>query len=291
VLLRGSAAVRLSDPVLGIAVRLRVGRKKVPFLLRVPLVEPDELEPQRPPRYLPLLRTTWPRTLLFYVALTAVSAWWMHELAVIIPAFVAGALYLQIRTKDALPERLYRFRFALDAVVAVALFLVLWWVAPILAVPCAVAMLVYFVLFRLMRNRRELRIVAALVAGSAWFFLLGTYTGPLSPCRLADGPPAEAADGFAHALLTRDFRRGGTSRSFVEQAVIAGILPNLTDEQADVAVAGRVSVSDEPLCSVFKDNEGVVGCYRYRTRVGKRTRSYLAAVSCGGTSWRLEEWI
>jgi hypothetical protein len=246
VLLGGHSAVELSDPVLGLALRLRAGRRKLPFLLKVPLVKPDELVPQRPPRYLPMLRSTWPRSLAFYAVLTAGFAWWMHELAVVVPVFVAGSLYVQIRTRDALPERLYRFRFVLDALVAAALFLVLWEVAPILAAPSAIAALVYLVFWRVARRRRELRLVAALMVGTAWLFLLGTYTGPLSPCRIADGSPASAADSFALSIR---------------------------------------------LCKQLKDYEGVVGCYQYRAPVGKERTAFTAGISCGGTSWRLDEWI
>ena len=63
--LHASSGVELTDPMLAISLRVRAGRRGLPFLLKVPLARPKELDLQRPPGYLPLIRSTWPRTLVF----------------------------------------------------------------------------------------------------------------------------------------------------------------------------------------------------------------------------------
>jgi hypothetical protein len=195
-----------------------------------------------------------------------VLAWWERELSLIVPVGVAIALYAQVRASGRLPERLYRFRYALDALVAVAVFLVLWESALTpMAVPVAVGALVYLLLWRFARRRVQLRLVAAFCAGFAWLFLLGSADGPLSPCRLADGTPAAAADDSVRERL----RTGKRALSAAE---------------ADAFVAhGRDA--DSTYCF---GAEGRGRCYRYGGRVHGKAVMALAIVDCDGSSWRAE---
>jgi hypothetical protein len=126
VLLTSSNGLELSDHMTAIALRVRAGSRKLPFLLKVPLTPPGEVVPQRPPRRLPTLRSTWPRSLVFYAALTAAAYWWYGWFAIVVPMYVALAVYWQIRVNGKLPERLYPGRRLVDAAVMVAAFLIVW---------------------------------------------------------------------------------------------------------------------------------------------------------------------
>jgi hypothetical protein len=208
VFLASAHTVELTDSLLAIALDVRTTSRRLPFRLKVPVAPPETLIPQRAPRLLPLMRSTWPRSLVAYVALTVGAAWWYGWLAIAVPLYVGLSVYRSIRVTGRLPERLHSARHVLDVSVALCAFLILWETPAVnLAVPAAVAGFVYLALRPLRRRREETRVVLALSVGAAWLFLLGLSDGPLSPCRIADGTPASIADSFAHALLTRNLAR------------------------------------------------------------------------------------
>ena len=125
--------------------------------------------------------------------------------------------------------------------------------------------LVYLLLWRFVRRRRQLRLVAAFCVGFAWLFLLGGDDGPLSPCRLADGTPTAAADDSVREELR-------TSKA------------RLSAAEADALVAHGRSAE-----SVFCF--GGVGrgrCYEYAGRVKGKPVMALAMVDCDGSSWRAQ---
>jgi hypothetical protein len=268
-----SHALRLEDPVAGLALRVRAGRRKLPFLVKVPLTAPPaEVVPQRPPHHLPLLRRTWPRQLLFYAAGTAVTAWWLGEVAVLFPVFVGVALYLQFRNRGGLPDPVYRLRYALDVLVAVVAVALLWETVPVFAVPAAAGVAVFAVLWRVARGRRELRLVAALTVGAAWLFLLGGYDQPLSPCRIGDGSPAAAADGHVRRALM----------DHAAPRELGPRMPRLDDDAVAEIVRSRSSGADAEICPEVL---GGGNCFEYSVPVGRRKTLVLAFVSCGGTHW------
>jgi hypothetical protein len=258
----------LADPVFGISFRIRAGGRKLPFLLKVPLAKPEQLDPQPPPRMLPLLRRSVPRSLLFYGLVAVALAFWQPEVAVIVPLSIVVAVYAQIRAGGGLPERLYRVRYLLDALVAVAVFAALWEFLTPVAVPAAVGALVYLLLWRFARRRRQLRLLAAFCVAFAWLFLLGASDGRLSPCRLADGTRTAAADD-----AVREAMRTG-KRAF-------------SAEEVDAFVAHGRS-ADSPYC--YEGGGGRGRCYQYDGRVRGKRLTALAFVACDGSSWRAESF-
>ena len=292
VLLSSENVLELSDHVVAMALQVRAGSRRLPFVLKVPLVRPETVVPQRPPRHMPLLRSTWPRSLVFYAVLTVAAAWFYGWFALAVPLFVALSVYHQIRAVGALPDRLRRARFVLDALVVACAFLILW-VSPAtpLAVPALVATLVYVGLRPLGRKRAELRLVAALSIGFGWLFVLGTSTGPLSACRLFDGRPASTSDTFTRAVLTGDLERAHRYEPSYLQQLDRFALKPVSAGVAGAAVERRVGVSSSELwCRIARSEQAAVGCYRYPVAFRGKPAAMMVAMGCDGHRWRVVMW-
>ena len=280
VLVNSSHTLDLSEPDVFIALRLRAAGKKLNFLLRVPLVPQEAPARLPPPRRLPILRMTWPRSLLFYAALTAGASWWYGWWAIAVPLYVALSYYWQVRAIGVLPERLHRFRYPLDVLVVAAAFLLLWETPAVdLAVPVVVAVLVYVALGRFKRYG-ETRIVLALSAGASWLFLLGLSGGPLSPCRIADGTAASVSDSFAHAVLTGDKR---TVRRLELPYLQDRLIPQPVSPPIAAAILSRRSPN-----SCF-GLSSLNHCFAYRSP-GKKLRVWVV-IRCETRTWRVRDWF
>jgi hypothetical protein len=152
-------------------------------------------------------------------------------------------------------------------------------------VPAAVGALVYAALRPLGRKRREFRTVAALAVGTGWLFLLGFSSGPLSPCRLADGRPGGRADTFTRALLTGDLARAHRYETHdLFQLDMLAPKP-VSSGQAEAAIGRRTSGR---LLGMRCHH-----CYRYRTpaRPGRDAGTLSVAVGCDGRDWRVRSWF
>jgi hypothetical protein len=281
----------LDDPFAAVALDVRAGGRRVPFVLRVPMARPATLVPQPPARRLPVLRSTWPRSLLFYGAVTAAGAWTVGAFAVVVPVFVVVLVYSGIRRSGHLPERLHRLRHVLDGLVAAGALAVLWFSpAADLVVPIVVAAVVFVALRPLGRGRLEARFVLAVSAGGAWLFLLGLPGGPLSPCRLAAGRPAATADEFLLAALTGDRAR---ARSLERSTPTGTPFPKPMPAR-DVAalVATRTGGGGEEGLGAFCSVLDAVACYRYGSPPdGGETRALLVAIDCDGKRWKVAMWL
>jgi hypothetical protein len=293
VVLGNRSVLELWEPELFVAFRVRSGSRKLPFSLKVSLEPQETVVNQRPPRRMPLLAETWPRMLVFYAALTAVGAWQYGWLAIVVPLYVGLWVYRQYRAGGLMSERLHRLRFVLDGLVVTLAFAILWEIPdPVLAVPAAVGAVVYLALKPIGKGKEGARLVVALSAGLAWFFLLGTYVGPLSPCRLAGGNPASVADSFTAAFFEGDIDRMHryevpwlrSPDQFVRE------LHPISAAAAAAAVRRRVHLrSSSSACRYELHHNGVVECYSYRSSKAV-VRTALVGVTCDGRNWRVGWW-
>jgi hypothetical protein len=281
VLVNSHHTLELSEPDVFIALRLRATGRKLNFLLRVPLTPPEGPVRLPPPRRLPVFRLTWPRSLVFYAALTAGATWWYGWWAIGVPLYVALSYYWQVRAVGHLPARLHPFRYALDAGVVTAAFLLLWETPAVeLAVPLMVAVLVYVALAPVSRRYGEARLVLALSAGASWLFLLGLSGEALSPCRIAGGSSGSAANSFAQAMLTGDRR---TVRRLELSAVRGRRLPAPVSARVAAAIVSRrTSNSCFGLSSINH-------CFVYRSP-RKKLRAWVM-ITCETRTWRVRDWI
>jgi hypothetical protein len=251
---------------------------------------PVELVAQPAPRRLPPLRASWPRNLLLYAGISAVVAWFYGWLAILVPLSLGLNVYWQLRTRGLLLRRLDPARYLVDAAVVAVVFGVLW-ESPLVdfAVPFLVTTALFLGLGALMPRRNELRVIAALTVGLAWLLLLGTSKGPLSPCRLADGRAATAADTFARALAAGRVAEAVRLEHRGQPALARGVLAAL---YSPVAHSTLTSVEQgapaERYCSLLEASS----CYRYGPPAPSTIKHVLVIrVGCDGTTWRIYSWI
>lgn len=298
ILVQSEHEISLDETTMAVALDVRSGARRLPFVMTVPPRPPGSLVPQPAPRRLPPLRGSWPRHLLIYAGITAAVGWWYGWIAILVPLYVALSFYWQVRVKGILPPHLYRYRSLLDLAVVAAVFSLLW-LTPItdLAVPFLVATATFALLTPMGPRRHQARMIASLTAGVAWFFLLGTATGPLSPCRLTAGSPASFSDSFARALLTGD-------DAFVDRHSSSGLPKQLSrslkreyvSTRADAVVGTRRPVDPhDGFCEDQRDRLGAVGCYEYKVtgaRAGQgELNDLVVAVRCDARTWRVSEWF
>jgi hypothetical protein len=290
VLINAARAFDLSERGFSLALDVRSEARRYPFVLTVPLTRPPALLTEPPPRLLPLLRWSGPRSLLTLGLATGIAAWLFGWGAVALPILVGGWLYWQLRVLGRLPDDLHRARYLLDALVAAAVFLALWESPAVsVAVPAAVGALVYAALIPLGWRRRDARLVIALSAAATWFYLLGSATGPLSACRLADGRPSSAADNYMVALLTRDTERTHRYESDLIPDLGALLPPPVSRSAAQAAVRVRRDVSEAELCEYLGSD--AVGCYAYRVPLeGAIAFTLNVAIGCEERRWKVFYW-
>jgi hypothetical protein len=168
------------EPSLFLALRLRAGRRKLDFLTLVPF-QPGAETVRHAPRRLPMLRATWPRTLIFWAAVTAATWWQVSWVALIVPVLFVLIQYTNLRHH--LPAPLYRARHLIDAAVFAGVFFLLWKTPAVyLAIPTLVAIFVYVVL-RSVHLNPQARFVTAASVGAGWF----SYSAlARSRCHLAE---------------------------------------------------------------------------------------------------------
>jgi hypothetical protein len=285
--------LELSQQGLSVAVRVRAGRRKVPFLLQVPLVRPEVPFRQSPPRRLPLLRSSWLGTLALYAVGTGALAWYAGWLALGPPLYLLLAYWRHWRLFGLLPERLHRARFVLDAVVLGGAFLLLWETpAAELAVPFVVAILAYAALRPFAPNENARQLVA-LSAAATWLVLLGTSTGPLSACRLANGPTGATADTFAGAILTGDFTRAHRYEATSSlRRLEAYLRPPVSERAAIAAIATRRVLSHNQGVCRYLRSAGSVDCYLYALgQKGQARRVLWVGIGCQARHWRVDAWL
>lgn len=281
------------ERTLGLALSVRSQRRRIPFVLNVPLVPPAAPLRQAPPRRLPILQLTWPRWIAFYAAVSALAAWRYGWFALGLPAFLTLVQYHNLRRSGVFPQWLYRARLALDLFL-VAGAVLLFWLTPaaVLAVPTLVGVGVFLALRRLHRRRYQVRVIAALTAALAWLFVLGGANDALSPCRLADGSPSATADTFARALLAGDV---STFRRYEQPALhqLDAYARNLRGSaaQADRALQTRSELSSAAAACHEAQGAGVSHCYVYRVQwLPTGLRSLGVDVGCHVRSWRVDFW-
>jgi hypothetical protein len=288
-LLHAGTPLELSQQALPVAVRVRAGRRTLPFVLHVPLVRPDTAFRQSPPRRLPLLRASHRSALALYAVIAAALAWWAGWVAVAVPILVALFYWRAWRASGRLGERAYRLRFLLDAAIVGGCFAFLWLTpAVVLAVPFLVLVAVYVVLLPFRRVRADARAAIAVSAALSWLFLLGISSGALPPCRLADGPPGARADAFARAILAGDFERAHRfdtadlrpAERIVARAVRARGRPTIVPKGRDI--------SGTQFCKAVRSFTGVDRCYAYGAGVSKvRPGVMWVGVTCHLRAWRV----
>jgi hypothetical protein len=283
--------VDVDETLFAIALDVHSATGKKPFVMRVPVRRPEELVAQPPPRRLPPLRGSWPRHLLVYAAFTAALAWWNGWYAIVVPLFVAGSYYGQVRSCGLLPRRLDPIRYLIDATVASAIFFALWESPAVnLAVPCLIAGAVYFTLRPLRRRIQPTsRLVTALTIGSAWLFLLGTSTGRLSPCRLTGSNPSSAALSFAHAVYSDDLRAAAQQQLSGSEPVDPYLAKLLVHDARGRPVALRTPSSRDRLCRYFRSDRLVQSCFVYGPTAGGSSQLWIG-VGCDGKNWRVYRW-
>ncbi|HEY4348433.1 MAG TPA: hypothetical protein VGM80_12660 [Gaiellaceae bacterium] len=288
--LASSIAVPRDEPIFALALDVRAGTKKLPFVLRVPPEPPDEVVAQRAPRRLPHLRRSWPRNLAIYAAITAGTAWWYGWLAILVPIYLGLHVYWQVRRLGVLPSRLRPIRYAVDAGVVAASFLVLWESPAVyFALPFLVAAVVYFALVPIGSLRQDARVISGVVAGLAFLFVAGTSTGRFSPCRVADGSPAGPARSFAVAVAAGDVHAAAVSGSpfgsrLTRQALRAIYTPAARNNFTRV----RAGDPAERYCKSLE----AAACYRYGPAVpSDLAHVLLVGVGCDGRSWHIDSWI
>jgi hypothetical protein len=283
VLLSRSHGRELSEPGLFLAIRLRTpGGRKLDFLTHVPLVPGAEPHRQAPKR-LPMLRSTWPRSILFWGVLTAAALWWYSWWALVVPLYYGLAVYRNVRAYGRLPAPLFRLRYALDAAALAAAFLALWETpAAELAVPVLVTGIAYVAVGPVLLARSDTRIVVALCAGTAWLFLLGLDTRALSPCRIVDGTAGVTADSFVRALFSGD---AYTARRLSRRdlPLTARDLKPLSPSRAAAAVGRRRDAH----CIIW--SSALNRFFSYDS--GNRIKTTWVAVQCDGRSWRVHHFF
>jgi hypothetical protein len=282
------------DAMLALALDVRTASGKRPFVLRVPLARPEELVPQRAPQRLPPLRGSWPRHLLWYAVFTAAMAWWSGWFAIVVPLYLAGAYYVQVRSADALPRRLHPIRHLLDVAVPCAIFIVLW-ESPAVnwAVPSLVAAVVYVLLRWLVpRLQPTARLATAVTVGIAWLFLLGTSTGRLSPCRLTGAAPSSAALSFAHDVYANDLPAAvGMQYGHEFPHVGPLITKGLIRAAGGSDLTFRSPHPTTYYCRVLLGSPGVQRCYEYGPTGLRPALRLWIGVGCDGKDWRVYGWL
>jgi hypothetical protein len=287
-----SAVIPITETLIAVALDVRAGSHRLPFLLRVPPVVPEELVPQQPPpRRLPVLRSTSTRGLLVAAAVTAGVAWFYGWVALLVPIFVGLEHYRRVRKAGRLPPRLRPVRHLLDVAVIATGFVLLWETpAEYFAIPYLVAIASYLILFPFGARHEQMRIYCALTAGVLWLILLGGPGDRFSPCRFADGDPADVARRFASAVVTGDMAQAGR--------VTRNRLPltrrdiSLVYTPVPGSALSQVHPGDPAAryCSAFSDIGG--RCYRYGPAKPTTLRHVLlVGIGCNGKTWRVAAWI
>lgn len=287
--------IDLSEKLMAVALDVRSNSGRLPFVVKVPVEQPETVVPQPAPHRLPQLRGSFPRTLIVYAAITAGIAWWYGWFALLVPIYVALNVYWQVRRVGRLPARLDPVRYLVDTAVVAGVFLVLWETPAVdLAVPFLVGTAFYLVLLPLGPRRQQFRFVGGLAVSVAWLVLLGSPTGPLSPCQITDGSPAVVADSFAHALFVGhlDVARRYESPPMLE-ALEVSLARGYVSLNPSAAVRSRRSVSaSDPDCAYQREGAGAVACYSYSPLGSMAARgSLFVAVRCEYRAWRVASWF
>ena len=282
-------SISLRETLLALALDVRAGRKRLPFLLRVPPEKPDDLVPQPPPRRLPVFRSTSFRRLIPWIAAAIVLFWWDRWFALAVPIVYFSLWYLGIRTTGKLPKRLDPIRYALNAAVVLGGTYLLWLSPAIYFASAWLVMCLVFLVLRPVVRRPDMRAMAAVTAGFVWAFTLGIADKPLSPCRLVDGTPSATADAFARATFTGDLAAAARHADF--GATIGRYFHPSRGQSIPALIATRRSAgSGSPACKAVVDGNAAIACYTYRFRTARFRFDVLTlavAVECDGTSWRV----
>jgi hypothetical protein len=286
-----AVVVPITESLMAIALDVRAGSHRLPFVIRVPPTPPEELVPQPPPLRLPVLRNSSPRSLLVAAAITLGLAWWYGWVALLVPIYVGLDYYRRVRKAGRLPAPLRPIRHLVDAAVIAAGFLLLWETpAEWFAVPYLVAVAAYLVLAPLGRRHEQMRILTAFTAGLLWLILLGLPTERLPPCRIADGNPADVARVFSSALASGDVVHA--SRVTRHATPLKRRDVSLLYRPVSGSTLRELHHGDPAsrFCSAFR---GVVArCYRYGPAPPASLGQVLiVGVSCDGKAWRVEGWI
>jgi hypothetical protein len=293
ILLDTHHVIDLDEKMMAVALDVRSASGRIPFVLTVPPVAPDEVVPQPAPRRLPLLRRSRSWNLLIAAAATVAMAWWAGWVAILVPLYLGLQNYWRIRVNGSLPPRLYPVRRALDVAVVLAAVLIVWW-SPVawLAVPLLVGILVFLAFGRFGTAHQSLRFGTAFTAAFLWLYLLGNETAPLSPCRIAGGSASHVADSFAGAVLTGDVARARALESsdpiVYDERTLFRIYASTTPA---AALETRQRLHNH-VCRTLQDGDGVVACYAY-TAIGSRKAPapLQIFVSCENRSWRVRSWL
>jgi hypothetical protein len=292
ILLHTHHVIDLDEKMMAVALDVRSASGRIPFVLTVPPVAPEDVVPQPPPRRLPLLRRSRSWNLLIAAAVTAAMAWWAGWAAILVPLYLGLHSYWRIRVAGSLPPRLHPFRHLLDMGVVLAAFLIVWW-SPVswLAVPLLVGVVVFLAFSRFGTAHHSLRLGTAFTAAFLWLYLLGGETGPLSPCRIAGGSASHVADSFAGAVFTGDIARARALESsdpiVYDERALFRVYASTTPA---AAVETRRELHNR-LCRTAQD-AGVVACYAYTAKGARKAPAPLEIfVRCDNRSFRVHSWL
>jgi hypothetical protein len=288
ILLAADQHLSVQSDEASVALVVAAASEKVPLVLRVPLGEQSRPWRGEAPRRLPLrLRATLPAFLSVNAVVTALVAWQFGWVALLIPIAIGAQFFRAYRSTSSPPEWFQRFRLPFAAALFAALGLVFWNTSFIqFALPGAIAVAAYAVLRRADWAAGRRAAVASVAAGAAFFFLFGTTTKPLSPCRLFGGDAAAPADAFTREMLVGDMNAA-------RQYGIATLDDNLQAEpfpiameDAEAAVRNRTGT----VCH-FLFVGRIPNCFSYAVRT-KTGASYTvtASTTCDGRHWRVNSW-
>jgi hypothetical protein len=277
-------AIERSHRSVSVAAVARLGRRRLPFLLHVPLARPAAPFRSAPPRRLPLAASAWAAGPFGYAVLTAVIAWWLGWFALLVPVFVVLVYWRHWRTTGRLPERLYAVRHVLDVAVVAVCCVVPWLTpAPYLAVPIAVGVASYLLL-GVARVGDAVRFTVAISVATGWLALLGGPDGPLSPCRLAGGDPGDTADAFAMAVLRADRPAARALETAGARRVYRLVTRPVTSARAARAVARRRDLTSSSLCHDLA-GPALAHCYVYP--LGAQVLPVYVGLRCEARDWRV----
>jgi hypothetical protein len=261
----------------------------LPFLMHAPLG--DQPRPWRgaAPKNLPLrLRATLPVFVSANVLVTALLAWQFGWLALLIPIAVGAQFFRAYVSASSPPNWFQRFRIPFAVALAAAATLLFWNTALVqFALPSAVALASYVVLRRADRTGGRRVVVASVAIGAAFFFLLGTGTKPLSPCRLLGDDPGAPADAFTWNMLVGNLEAARRQANDALADTVSREEFLISPQDADAAVRNR---SGPERCDALFVGS-IPNCFIYpvRTTTGA---SYTVETSaaCDGRRWRVNSW-